>query len=234
MAQISLLQSKNILGIVILVLFGIVVSVLSEARGENDFEVKTYLDRDSGGWADKISDYAFLVERDGCKIQWNAVEEKNGNRWLVVRRVCGITFSEQAPIHRAILNQIQARWAINTFKYISWGSFCTKTDWSWCIQIAEASLKSKEFIEHCKKYPRTETVSTNHIFIKLANQTNCYKQLSAILKEFGVTINVKTVQKVFSLRLKEAPFYNQLKSLNVSGNPRVIYDVGESYFYINN
>jgi hypothetical protein len=233
MAQTSLLQSKNILGIVVLVLLGIVVPVLSEARGENDFEVKTYLDRDSGGWTDKVSDYAFLVELDGCKIQWNAVEEKNGNRWLVVRRVCGIPFSEQAPIHRAILNQIHSRWAINTFKYISWGSFCTETDWSWCLPIAEASLQSKEFIEHCKKYPRTETVSTNHIFIKLANQTNSYIELSDILKEFGVTINVKTVQKVFTLRLKEVHFYNQLKGLNVRGNPRVMYDVGESYFYIN-
>jgi len=233
MALTTLLRSKDILGIMIIALLAVVVPVLSEARAENDFDVKTYLDRDSGGWADKSSDYAFLVERDGCKIQWNAVEEKSGNRWLAVRRVCGIPFSEQAPIHRAILNQIHTRWAISTFKYISWGSFCTKTDWSWCMPIAEASLQSKDFIEHCNKYPRTETVSTNHIFIKLANQTNSYKELSDILKEFGVTIKVKTVQKVFSMRLKEAPFYNQLKGLNVGGNPRLMYDVGEAYFSIN-
>ena len=66
----------------IIVLLVIVVPVLSEARGENGFEVKTYLESDSGGWAAKASDYAFLVERDRCKIQWNTVEEKSGNYLL--------------------------------------------------------------------------------------------------------------------------------------------------------
>ncbi|MFZ2197541.1 MAG: hypothetical protein WAV13_07410, partial [Thermodesulfovibrionales bacterium] len=121
------------------------------------------------------------------------------------------------------------------FTYISSGSFCNKNDWSWCIPIAEASLQSKEFIEHCNKYPENiETVSTNHIFIKLANQTNSYKPLSEIFREFGVNIKLGTVQKVFALKLKDTPFYNQLRNLKIKGNPMVMYDAGMTYFYINN
>jgi hypothetical protein len=196
-------------------------------------DVKIYLDRDSGGWMDKVSDYAFLVERDGCKIQWNAIEEKSGERRLRVRRDCEKPFSEQAPLHQAILRHINSRWAISSFRYINWGPLCSEGDWGWCIKIAEASMKSLEFIEHCKKYRNIEMVSPNPIFIKLANETHAYKELSDILKEFGVNIRIRIVQKVFSFKLRQTPFYDQMKGLKVKGNPRVMYDVGEAYFYFN-
>jgi hypothetical protein len=207
---------------------------VTDAVAGDVFEVKTYQDSGSGGWTDKTSDYAFVAELDGCRIQWNALEEKSGKRWLVVRRNCKLAFSEQSPMHRAILSRINARWPIGTFKYINWGSLCTNEDWSWCLPIAVASLSSKEYIEHSKKYKREDIVSSNHIFIKLANETNAYKELADILREFGVTIRLKTVQKVFSMKLREVPFYDRMKSLNIRGNPRVMYDVGEAYFYIDN
>jgi hypothetical protein len=206
-----------------------------ESAAQDNIEVKVFLDRNSGGWNDKKSDYAFFAEVNGCRIKWNAVEEKDGTRSLVLHRTCNIPFSQQADIHLAILKQINARWEIGSFKYINWGSFCNKNDWSWCIPIAEASLQSKEFIDHCKKYPENiETVSTNHLFIKLANQTNSYKPLSDIFREFGVNIKLRTVQKVFALKLKETPFYDQLRNLKIKGNPMVMYDAGMTYFYINN
>jgi hypothetical protein len=216
----------------IFILLAIAVPVMTGAA--DDFEVKTYLDRDSGGWMDKTSDYAFVVERNGCKIKWNAVEEKSGKRWLEVRRNCKLPFSGQAPIHRAILRQINSRWPLSAFKFIGWGSFCDKYDWSWCIPIAKTSALSEEYIQHIRKYKSEAIATSNHIFIKLANQTNSYKELSDIVQEFGVTISLKTVQKVFSLRLRETPFYDQMKGLKIKGNPRVMYDVGEAYFYIGN
>jgi hypothetical protein len=226
------LSTRNIFAIMLMSALAVIFPVLLDAGVGGDFDVKTYLDRDSAGWTDKASDYAFLVERTGCRIKWNAVEDKTGRRWLEVRTDCEVPFAEQAPIHRAILHQIQARWPIRDFIYIGWGSFCNKVDWNWCVPIAAASLQDKEFIEHCRKYPRTETVSTNHIFIRLANQTHAYRELSDILKEFGVTVKLKMVQKVFSQKLKNSDFYDQLKGLKVKGNPRVIFDVGEAYFYI--
>ena len=227
------LLAKNMAGL-ILVMAATAVFGSMEAAAQDTIAIKVFLDRDSGGWNDKISDYAFLTEVDGCRIQWNAVEEKDGTRSLVLHRTCNIPFSQQAQIHRAILKQINARWEIDCFKYISWDSFCNKNDWSWCIPIAEASLRSKEFIDHCRKYPKIETVSTNHIFIKLANQTYSYKPLADIFREFGVHIELRTVQKVFALKLKKAPFYDQLRNLNIKGNPMVMYDAGMTYFSINN
>jgi len=203
-----------------------------EAAAQDAIAIKVFLDRDSGGWNDKVSDYAFLAEVDGCRIQWNAVEEKDGTLPLVLHRTCSLPFTQQAHIHRAILEQISARWGLGSFTSISWDSFCSKNDWSWCIPIAEASLRSKEFIAHCRKYPNIETVSTNHIFIQLANQTYSYKPLADIFREFGATIELRTVQKVFALKLKETPFSDQLRHLNIQGNPMVMYDAGMTYFSI--
>lgn len=216
---------------IVLFLAALAFSAYVPAAGAgDDFEVKTYLDRDSSGWDDKASDYAFLVERGDCCVKWNAVEEKTGKRWLEARTTCEVPFAELAPVHRAILRRIADRWPLRDFVFISWGSFCHTADWSWCVPIAAASLTDREFIEHCRKYRRTEEVSTNHIFIRLANQTQAYQALSDILKEFGVSIRLKTVQKVFSLRFKEIPFRHELKTPR--GNPRVMFDVGEAYFYI--
>jgi len=220
---------RNRFAVLLLAALTTFFSVPAAGAGD-DFEVKTYLDLDSSGWADKASDYAFLVERGDCCVKWNAVEEKTGRRWLEARTNCEVPFAELAPVHRAILRRIAARWPIRDFIFISWGSFCNTSDWSWCVPIAEASLTDGEFIEHCRKYRRTEEVSTNHIFIRLANRTQAYRALSDILKEFGVSIRLKTVQKVFSLRFKEIPFRDELKVRK--GNPRAMFDVGEAYFYI--
>jgi len=226
------LLSKNMARIIFMIVL-IAVSGFSLATAQEAIEIKVFLDRDSGGWNDKKSDYAFLAEVDGCRIKWNAVEDKDGTRSLVVHRKCKIPFSEQAPIHLAILKKINAQTEISSFKYISWGPFCRGNDWSWCIPIAKASLESKEFIDHCRKYPKNiETVSSNNIFIKLANETNSYKPLSDIFMEFGVNIQLRTVEKVFALRLKETPFHVQLQDLDIKGNPLVMYDAGMTYFYI--
>lgn len=229
MALLTKDMAKMLFIIAVIVLLG-----LTEADAQDDIEVKVFLDKDSAGWNYKKSDHAFLAEVDGCRIKWNAVEEKDGTRSLVLHRTCKIPFSQQAPIHLAILEKVNTQWPISSFKYISWDSFCNKYDWSWCIPIAKASLQSKEFIDLCKKYPKTATVYSNHIFIKLANETNSYKPLSDILREFGCDIKLKTVEKVFALRLKETPFYAQLQDQNIKGNPTVMYDAGMTYFYINN
>lgn len=219
----------------ILILIVNIVFCTVETNAQETIEIKSFLDRDSGGWNYKRSDYAFLAEVDECRIKWNAVEEKDGSRSLVLHRRCDIPFSRQAPVHLAILKKIDSEWPLSNFTYISWDSFCNKNDWSWCIPIAKASLESKEFIDHRRKYPQNiETVSTNHIFVKLANLTQSYKPLSDILMEFGVRINLRTVEKVFALRLKESPFHDQMQNLNINGDPMVMYDVGVAYFYITN
>ena len=65
-----------------------------EVAAQNNFEIKIFVDRDSGAWNNKKTDYALLAEVDGCRIKWNAVEEKDETRSLVLHRTCNIPFSQ--------------------------------------------------------------------------------------------------------------------------------------------
>ena len=207
----------------------------AETPGPNEkIEVRSYLDRESAGWAYKKSDYAFVVETKGCRIQWNAVEMKEPaeKRHLSVRRDCPITFSDQVPLHRAILKEIFSQWPIGEFDTISWGNFGDPADWSWNIPIAIASSRSKEFRDYRRNYPKTKFWNLNGIFVKLANETKSYHALQQLIQEFGADIELLSVEKVLTLPAKDIPFYPALKERNISGKTRLIYDAGFTYFRI--
>ena len=168
------------------------------AHAENNFQFNVYLDKTSSGWATKHFDYALVVEKKTCRIQWNAVEENSGDRFLLVRRKCQLGFSDQQPLHTAILKEIDQRWGLKTFKSIDWGSLCDKSDWSWCEPIAKASLQSKDFIDYYQHYPRSKVKELNGLFVELANQTQSYAAFAELFKPFGVNLRLNAVEKVSS------------------------------------
>ena len=215
-----------------LILVAFSLFTLEQVNAQEIFDVKVFLDTESAGWAFKSSDHAFLVETEECRIKWNAVKKKDGGMYLSVRRNCDLTFAQQTPIHRAILGEINAKWKISEFKYIYWGSLCNSNDWSWCIPIARASLQSDDYIDYCKNYPASKLKNVNSLFVKITNDTKSYKELSELLAEFGVTLKLERVEKVFSTRLEDAPFYDALRGLGIKYNPRVMFDAGMTYFYL--
>lgn len=207
---------------------------VAQAQTQDEkIEVKSYMDTSSAGWAYKESDYAFVVEKDGCRIQWNAVEMKGPGhkRSIAVRRDCSIPFSQQVPIHKAILKEISSRWPISEFDTISWGGFGYSSDWSWSIPIAVASSKSKEYrLYRSGRSPSTPGI--NGIFVKLANETNAYRELKQLIQEFGADIELLNVEKVFTSTAGDLPFYPALKDSGIHSRDRLIYDVAFSYFRI--
>jgi hypothetical protein len=199
---------------------------------EEKIEVLSYLDTTSAGWAYKKSDFAFVVERNGCRIQWNAIEmkEPGKKKLLSVRRNCAIPFSEQVRIHQAILAEIFSKWAASEFGTISWGSFGSSSDWSWNIPIAIASSKSSEYKAYRAKRPKAKNV--NDIFVKLANETVAYNDLRQIIRAFGIDIELSSVEKVFVSTAKDLPFHAALSDSGINAKEKVIYDVAFSYFTI--
>lgn len=230
---LSVVQSLVFLCVALLI-SGVAVASAETSDPNQKIEVRSYLDRDSAGWAYKTSDYAFVAESKGCRIQWNAVEMKEPaeKRHLSVRRNCPIPFSEQVPIHRAILKELFSQWPIGEFDTISWGNFGDPADWSWNIPIAIASDKSKEYRDYRKNYPKTRFWNLNGIFVKLANETKSYRDLQLLIQEFGADIDLLSVEKVLSQRAKDIPFYPELKKQNISSKTRLIYDAGFTYFRI--
>jgi hypothetical protein len=220
---------------VVLLIAGVEVAGAEAPGPDEKIEVRSYLDRESAGWAYKKSDYAFVVETKGCRIQWNAVEmkEQEGEkRHLGVRRDCPIAFSEQVSLHRAILKEIFSQWPVGEFDTISWGNFGDPADWSWNIPIAIASYRSKEYRDYRVNYPKTRFWNLNGIFVKLANETKSYRDLQLLIQEFGADIELLSVEKVLTSPAKEIPFYPDLRDHNISAKTRLIYDAGFTYFRI--
>ncbi len=194
--------------------------------------VRVYLDKESSGWAYKVSDYAFLAEQDGCRIQWNAEEGKDSIRRLSVRRDCKASFAEQVPLHQAILEEIGKRWPLASFKSMAWVMLCE--DKALCKPIIRASLQSKDYLDYCRHYPRSRLKGLNGLFVQLANSTQSYAPLAELLGEFGVSVRLAGVEKVFEAPLGQTPFANEFKPLAPGKNlkARVMVDAGFWYFNI--
>ena len=209
-----------------------IITLLFTSQSSANTEVIEYLDMKSAGWAHKVSDHAFVTEKNGCRIQWNAIENKNGDRYLRVRRNCELNFIDQIVFHRSLLTKISEQWPLDNFKYIIWGSLCDKDDWKWCRPIAKISLKSPEYIDYWKNYPNSKLKEVNSLFVKISNSSNSYSDFSELLNEFSIQVKLKSVEKVFSQRLNSSPFSQEFKEIVLNSNPKVMYNVGIAVFSI--
>ncbi len=197
-----------------------------------EIPVAEYLDQESGSWAHKISDYAYVFERNDCKIKWNAIKNKTGDSYLRVRRNCPYKFIDQIKLHRAILNKIDSKTPIHSYKYITWGMFCDESNLDWCKPIAELSLQSEDYIDYWKNYPNSRINNPNSIFVKLANSSQSYSSFNKLLLEFGVKVKLESVEKVFSSKLNSSPFSSEFGDKHSTNNPRIMYNVGMAVFEI--
>lgn len=204
------------------------------AYAENSISVNVYLDKSTSGWASKKFDYAVVAEMPDCKIQWNAVEQDNGQRFLTVRKQCPLDFTAQQPLHSAILKEIDTRWGLNTFKLIDWGVLCDSSNWPWCGAIAQESLKSKAFKDYVLHYPKSKLTNLNGLFVELANQTEACQPLAQLFAPFKLGLRLKAVEKVFTAKPSESHFPKALTGIIPAkqGNARVMYNVGMAYFEI--
>lgn len=235
---IETIRQISLWGFVCTLLFN---ALLSDSMAETDstvdgFTVQTFADTQSAGWAYKTSDQAFVVEKDGCRIQWNVIHYKNEGkkRHIEVRKTCSLPLKNQVPMHRAILKKIISKWPLSNFESLNWGRFSQPPDWSWCVPIAVASRQSAVYADYRQNYPNSKITSLNALFVQLANETQAYKDLQQVFYPYGANIELTGVEKVFAMKVKELPthFASVLKRQGVGEDNRVIYDVGMSYFKI--
>ena len=190
-------------------------------------------------YIEKIGTYS--LEKDGCAIFWEVSvhrDKKEKNIILRTRQPMGVTctfpFVKQLPLHRKIFNEIFKDWGKQQFHSLFIGPlYRLEPGNTWNIRMAMASSDSSDWADWCKNYPHHSSgKSSNRIFVELANQVDAYRELASLFKEFGLQIELHSVEKVFGKKAKELPFYKELKSRGLEGNPRLIYDAGMIYFSI--
>lgn len=207
----------------------VLVSTSARPEGLPSYEVRSYLDRSTAGWADKASDYAFEVALPGCLIRWNAVQPISGERSLELRRECGRSFAQQAPIHQAILRAIDARWSLAQFTRLWFGSFALSTETEWGVPIAVASAKSPDYLDYRRRYPNTRH-NLNALFLRFARETDAYRPLRELFAPFGLGVELTSVEKVFAQPVQRLPIRAALRERGLGDGEQVIYAAGSSYF----
>jgi hypothetical protein len=183
----------------------------------------------------------YSIKEGDCSVMWGVeMARKEGQKKLTlsVRYPVGIkcrdTFAEQLPLHRQVLGEIFKDWNKDQFRMLFLQPFeRAEPDHTWNIRIAMASANSSDWEDWSRNYPKHRSgKSSNEIFVEIANQVNAYKELAVLFEEFGLEIKLDSVEKVFAQKARELPFYQELKSQGLEGNPSLIYDAGMNYFSI--
>lgn len=198
---------------------------------EEPFQVEHFVDRTSAGWAYKINDEAFEVSVPGCRIRWNAVENQDASRRLVLAKDCALDFAAQVPLHQAILQTIDRRWPIRSFTGFEFGPYGLGSETDWVIPIAVASARSPEYRDYRLRYPATKH-HPNQIFVRLARETGAYRPLQDLFSSYGVRVELTSVEKVFARKVGELPFRRKLLDLGLRDRDMVLYGAGSSSFAI--
>lgn len=199
--------------------------------------VKKIISDSDNIYIDRIGTYS--LENDKCSVIWEVTvykDKEEKNITLSTRQRVGVPctypFAKQLPFHRQVLNEIFKDWDKGQFRTLLMGSLeGIEPANIWNIRIAMASADSFDWEDRCKNYPHHKSgKSSNQIFVELANQVNAYKELVSLFKEFGLTIKLDAVEKVFVGKAETMPFYHELKLQGLKGNPTLMYDAAMNYF----
>ncbi|MEM7356577.1 MAG: hypothetical protein AAF657_37520 [Acidobacteriota bacterium] len=187
------------------------------------FEVRSYVDEGQLGWSYQKPDHVVSVEIEGCTIRWHLAEAQDGTWHLVVRSECDLPFDDQLPILRAILQEVSKVRPVAQFEHLSWPGFGSSTAWQ--VPIAVASTRSADYQEYRRNAPHTR-ISPNRIYVDLARQTEAYRGWQQLFADFGVEIELISVEKVFTRKAGDLPFHAVLAEKGVAADERVIYEAG--------
>lgn len=206
-------------------------------------ELTVYTDTLSAGWNYMDSCVTFEIQVDStCKVSWTVTkikkEYKNTDGKLVLTShpydyrtfsACPFSFHSVIEKHKQILDSIFSKWSPIRFKGLTYSSFRHGNDYSWNIPIAVLSAKSLKYSDYNKNYPKIK-FSSNALFVEFANESNAYKELVDLFSNYGLELRLNSVEKVFTGKVKDMAFRNELLKENLCSEDRVMWDIGMSYF----
>jgi hypothetical protein len=192
----------------------------AESVAKGSLQIQTYTNSETA-----YTVYGFRVETNGVQIEWRVVDRTgNPKKYLWLHSPYSASFMTNLPVHKAIMAKIFATWPVQEFGGFSCGRLGGPPDWSWSIAIAIASSKSADYQDYRLNYPNSRIKNVNSLFKKLAVESDAYRPLQEVFKEFGTMIKLESVEKVVGARAEDLPFYPQLRAAGISGKTRVLYD----------
>lgn len=168
---------------------------------------------------------SYSAKKDKCEVLWWITRDKKKEKKnIFIKQVtaqsdaeCEQDFQALLPLHRTVLAELFKDFPAETVFGVSTGSLeVINKSGSWNLPVAKASL-AHDSLNKPKK-------SSNLLFVELLIETNAAQPFKALFAEFGLEIEVKSVEKVFHSLIKETKFKDQFAP-SVQ-NKQVITDAG--------
>jgi hypothetical protein len=207
----------------------------SPAPLSDEPKVKQYKDKRTAGWAFKDDDQAFEIERtSGCLIKWNVAtyHARPKELEIQVKDTCRFDggLNRSLPYYGQILDAVVAKYSksrLKVFRSSSW-----RVIKAWDQDMAVAAIESglwKTFLK--KREERKKDLNPNKVFVEVFNQGNVARKLSQVFETHGLTLKLKSVEKVFEKPFKKLPFSHEYAAYSAS-NTKVPYAAGTYIFEI--
>lgn len=207
------------------------------------YDLEVYTDSSYAGWAYMDSCVTFTCSVDSfCRVAWTVIkyraEENNEEGVLTLAanpynnsstQECLQPFRSLINCHKEILDSIFSQFSPSRFTSVSCSSFRNGKDYSWNIPIALWAAASPKYTEYRKNYPDTR-YSLNALFVEGANATDAYRELRELFDAHGLELKLTSVEKVFTGKVLEVEFSEQLIEKGLSPTDRIFFDVGMSIF----
>ena len=208
--------------------------VHATASGSGPVEI--FMDTAAPGWNYTDTNMLFRKRIDStCSVSWSVYKGKDttwshGKLSLSIHpfdwrswNPCTRSFDEMAAANTEVLDSLFLRFAPTRFKGLGHGSFGGWNDRSWNDSIALASARSPQYQNNRRHYPKTD-LSTNQIFVELANQTKAYRKLEDLLRRHGLGLRMKDVEEVSTPKASWVYDTAQIRKFGLKKSDRLIWD----------
>ncbi|GEM_PF-4332177 len=218
----------------LLPLFCLPCAVLAEDNGLIGPEDVVAERADEATRETSYTDIYSLKGIDGCQVFWRFEKgnaEYPDDRLMYDGTVdcTGRSFKELIPLHQTVLGALEEKEDLSNLQSVIFFDFVFDGDYSWANPVAAASATDAEHLKMRKNAPDSG-ISSNDIFVRLANETDAYEDLQVTLFILGLKAELTGVEKVFQSKLEDYPAKDALKG--IKGNPWLLYNVGTANFQL--
>jgi hypothetical protein len=166
----------------------------------------------------------FSIASGECRIEWT-VYATELNRGVIHHRAdCTLPLAEQVPLMAKVMGRLLESDADSTrFRTLSWGRLYPdgKPDTTLAVRLALAAKRSAQW-DVSRGVPRNGDV--NGFVRTLANDAKIYEELRPVFRQFGLTLELASVEKVLVLPAGRLPFFESLRHRGVRARDKVPFD----------
>ena len=171
-----------------------------------------------------LGEVRYSTAKGNCRITWTAHTTEINRSVIRHRAECELPPGEQVPLLAKLLRKVvESGTDQSQFRTLSWGRIYPDgpQDSTLAVRLALAA-KNSDGWDAAKGVARSGDV--NGFVRKLANDEMMYPELRALFREYGMDIELASVEKVLVLPAGRLPFFDRLQKGGAQAGDKLPFD----------